>query len=923
MIPVDREKDLGDLTEELVECVRRGDSVDLEEYAAKHPHLAEDLFEIAPAVLAMEGLRRDLSPPDVDGHTLRGPALEQLGDYRIIREIGRGGMGIVYEAEQCSLGRPVALKVVPRVGASSSVQSVRFRREAETVSRLHHTNIVPVFDVGTDEGFDFFAMQLIHGAGLNDVIDELRAPGRAGSGDPTATSSDAGLSASEAVRAIRAGGVGQLRGRTPGASGVDYWRCVARIALQVAEALEYAHSQNICHRDIKPANLILDANGIIWVTDFGIAKIGNRETVTEAGSFIGTLQYAPPEQLSGQFDARSDVYSLGLTLYELATLEPAFDARDQVALIRQVGESSITAPRLVRPDIPRDLETIITRATARDAAQRYQSGAALAEDLDRFLHDRPLNARRITAIERLWRVCRRNQTLTVVSLVAVAAVLAALIGGWISTSRALDRERAQARRVAVAKREAESSLVEAVNEGRRAESNLDLSLLMANDVFSSIMGGDRSPHDLTMLPDAIGDGRMTEPPSEREVELLERILLFYHRFAADNASNEKLAVETARATRRVGDIQSRIGHLAEARAAYERAIKLFERLPPNPAAPHGYELATIHGCLGDDSALSGRRRGAESSYRSALSVLQSIEGDASRKRFHQAEIYGSLAVLLARPSAGFRPSRRGLAEAYGRQALEFALVLADPDVLDPDVQLLIGRSRRNLAGILTLRRKNDEASVETNEAIQVMRKLTSVYEGLPRFRYELAEACALKGAIATSLASPDTELACREAIEIGEDLVDAHSDSPRYRDSLARHLGTLAKLRSRSSAHVEASSLLRDAISHREALIQRFPAAPRHVWELVKLRRSLASELEILGQSDASRELLEICIDEVSEFVSLHPDSARMQHLLPSLRDASSGRDNRLRTPNDSSRRRARSSRKAAGRRRPFRRRLR
>ena len=217
---------------------------------------------------------------------------------------------------------------------------------------------------------------------------------------------------------------------------------MARIGVQVADALEYAHRQGTLHRDIKPANLLLDNRGTVWIADFGLAKLADLDDLTHSGDMVGTLRYMAPEQFEGKADARSDVYSLGLTLYELLTLRPAFDEKDRRRLIRQVTQEEPPRPRKLNPAIPRDLETIVVKAMACHPEHRYQTAGRLAADLRCFLEDRPIRARRATPLGRLWRWCRRNRAVaalagTALALLVAVAVVASV--GYLLTHRALTR----------------------------------------------------------------------------------------------------------------------------------------------------------------------------------------------------------------------------------------------------------------------------------------------------------------------------------------------------------------------------------------------------------------------------------------------------------------------------------------------------
>jgi serine/threonine protein kinase/WD40 repeat protein len=473
--PTDSRELVEKLAEEFVHRYRGGEHPSVSEYVRAHPEYAAEIRDLFPTLLVME----QLAPSDdsVAAVTGPGPAVlkpgrpERIGDYQLLREIGRGGMGVVYEAEQISLGRRVALKLFTVAAGKDDTGLERFRREARAAAQLHHTNIVPVFEVGQDGELCYYAMQLISGQGLDEVVKELRRVRERNGSGPTETAvSDAGPVAQSlllgrfevpdlappspepfprgengqppeptAERAKETTGTVTLPGDADlSASGTDarrYFQSVARIGVQAAEALAHAHQRGIIHRDVKPSNLLLDTAGVVWVTDFGLAKYspltpspagnGSGPDLTHTGDVLGTVRYMAPERFRGRCDARGDVYGLGLTLYELVTLRPAFEDPDRLRLMEQIGRREPPRPRALNRRVPPDLETVILRATAKEPERRYASAQELADDLRRFLADRPIQARRSRLPEHVWRWCRRNPL--VASLLTLVAVLLACV----------------------------------------------------------------------------------------------------------------------------------------------------------------------------------------------------------------------------------------------------------------------------------------------------------------------------------------------------------------------------------------------------------------------------------------------------------------------------------------------------------------
>lgn len=317
-----------------------GETVVTEDLLAQYPEFAEELRQFFSQ---NDHLYHLIDPVEAERPTEQDqPAIREFGDYQLLEQIAQGGMGIVYKARQKSLNRIIALKVIRSSGSASKADIKRFQTEAESAAKLKHPHIVTVYEVGEHEGQPYFTMPYVSGCNLASIV------------------ADHPLSPELAVK----------------------------YALAMAEAIEYAHREGILHRDLKPSNILIDGNDRVQVTDFGLAtQVGNDSELTRTGQIIGTPSYMSPEQASGQRELvspRSDIYSLGATLYELLTGRPPFRAATVVETIRQVIDVDPPSPRLLNPTLPRDLETICLKCLEKAPARRYQSANELADELGRF-----------------------------------------------------------------------------------------------------------------------------------------------------------------------------------------------------------------------------------------------------------------------------------------------------------------------------------------------------------------------------------------------------------------------------------------------------------------------------------------------------------------------------------------------------------
>jgi serine/threonine protein kinase len=525
----DREQQLSDILLQYVDAVEAGQAPDRRELLARHPEFADELREffagrdqlelLAAPLRAAAGLSAARRAPSTEAPKAEAKGnpeeLGQIGDFKLLREVGRGGMGVVYEAEQLSLNRRVALKVLPFAAALDPRQLQRFKHEAQAAAQLHHPNIVPVYGVGTERSVHYYAMQFIDGRSLADLIEDMRTAGKPA--EPGSATAPVAALSTQRDADTRA-----------------YMRRVAELGLKAAEALEHAHEIGVIHRDIKPANLMLDAGGRLWITDFGLALMGGDGKLTSTGELVGTLRYMSPEQAQarrGLVDHRTDLYSLGATLYELLTLRPAFDGEHRYELLHNIAFAEPAPPRRLAPAVPVELETIILKAMARTPAERYATAQELADDLRRFLEDRPILARRPTLADRLRKWSRRHRsvvvsaalllTMGVIGLVVTALLLA---HEQSETKAAYERERQKAR-------EAEESFLQALH---------------AVNFFTKV-----SEEDLANIPPLQGLRR----------RLLEEALSYYQGFLDQRRDDPRLRDELAASHARVNTLLGELSAL--------------------------------------------------------------------------------------------------------------------------------------------------------------------------------------------------------------------------------------------------------------------------------------------------------------------------------------------------------------------------
>jgi serine/threonine protein kinase len=617
-----------------------GRTVDPERLLADHPAIAGRLRAcLASLDLVRQGAGAFPALPGEAAH----PPVGTLGDFRILREVGRGGMGVVYEAEQISLGRRVALKVLPFAATLDPRHLQRFKNEAQAAASLHHTHIVPVHGVGCERGVHYYAMQFIDGQTLAELIAGFRkgaVPEGMGAAAPAAapTRPVAALSTERSAR-------------SPG-----YFRAVARLGVQAATALEHAHQLGVVHRDVKPANLLVDAAGHLWVTDFGLARCRTGAGPTATGDVVGTLRYMSPEQALAKrdlVDHRSDIYSLGVTLYEALTLEPAYPGTDREELLRQIAEGEPRPPRRLNPALPAELETVILKAMARDPDGRYASAQELADDLNRFLEHRPVQAMRPTLRERLAKWAWRHKPVVAAAVTALVLAVAGLSAATIVVWREQGRTKEALAEAELQGERARDREADARAEAARAEANFRKALDGVNRLLYELEN-----------PRWAGIPRL----AELRQEFNEQGLRFFQEFIDQNTTDAALRFQTVRAYERMANVFLGMHQFPPAEAAHHKAVALLEGLLAEHPADITYRnrLANRHYVMGLWQYSLGRRPQASVEFSQAADTYrQGLASDTD------GETRNSLAWLLCDcPQTDLRNPAQAVALA--REAIALA-----------------------------------------------------------------------------------------------------------------------------------------------------------------------------------------------------------------------------------------------------------
>ncbi|MCC6782760.1 MAG: serine/threonine protein kinase [Planctomycetes bacterium] len=814
----DRSEQLRRLLEACIERIALDGPGAEDAVLAQHPEDAR-LVRERLAKLRQAGLL------DTAGSTTDGIP-QRLGEFRLIRRLGAGGMGVVYLAEQESLRREVALKLVRPEQLLFPGARERFRREVETIARLSDPGIVPIYQVGEDQGVPFFAMAVVPGLTLAELLHELQEL------------PDTALEGRSAATAIAARRGENLPERLPELFLGSWSQFAARLVRAMADAVAHAHERGVVHRDLKPSNAMVTLDGRVVLLDFGLAAAQGTERITRSGAAIGTLHYMAPEQLAGAaVDERTDVHALGVTLHELLARRPAFDGETAESVRSAILAGAAPAIRTINRSVPRDLETICRRAMDLEPARRYPTADALAADLQRFLEHRPIEARRAGPWLRTRRWMRRHP--------AIAAALASVPLLALTAAVVVDRVRL----------EFSSELVTARRESARVESLAESTLRNALAAIDRLRAHGRAPvlartpglddlrrqqleeavallHSLREQHEDRRDIRRGYAAGLSELAQLCRVLGESGRAgslldAAERELSALLAIEPSdglvaelAAVQVVrGTVRRELGRLDEARAAWTAAIAALEPLAAAPGASPEL-LQTLSAALGNRGVAAHAERelaAAEADLRRALAIDERVLSvkEPDGLRLGQLRIRANLCTLL------LAQGRAADALVAANELIDAATRLHDADPGNPELRRELARARAAFAKVLGALGRNDEAEREIAASLALFARLSSEFADRVEYCWEhdMAEFAAARTALERGDEAA-AEAHLRRAVSLHESFLERAPARAETRRELATMLGMLADLRERAPDGIaEAEALLARALQLYEALL--------------------------------------------------------------------------------------------------------
>ena len=814
------------LLEKYLTGMEEGVPPTVEQLAADEPELRQPLQEYIAGLQDLHRIAVGFDPNVLGTDSELGDAEssqwnhgeQQLGDFRLREVIGRGGMGVVYRADQLSLGRTVAIKLLPVGSLLDQRQIARFRNEAQAAACLQHPNIVPVYAVGCQRGVHYYAMQFIDGCAMDEVIAE---------------------NASE--------------GLTPD------WRKMVELGIQASEALHWAHESSVIHRDIKPSNLLLDREGKLWVTDFGLARYQTDVSLTQSGDIVGTMRYMSPEQARGEsalVDGRTDVYSLGVTLFEMLSLHPAHDAEDAPSVLRLIDQDSVPLLRQHRGDIPRDLETVIAKAMSPSRDRRYETALEFADDLRSVLAGLPTVARPPTWLDRSAQWASKHQRSVATSVLLGIVALFGLGIGFMM--------------IAAEKQKSDTSAL-------RAQREKELSRAAVDHL------GSRMAELLADIPAAESVRR----------QLLDETLTYYQSFVAFADRDPQLREDMAITYGKIGMLQSELGELPEAISALQESERIYSQLAQQNAGDSQLvsDWSVSQNNLAETLQRSGDLQQSAKWFARAIKNQERLLGRAedtsdvlfvtaggvnrqefaSQCRLRLAASLNNLGLLLADSDAG-----KEAEAAYLR-----AISLLDSGVIDGEARSVqLARVHANLSGLLVdtdVSRAVDYARQALGPQVQSLQENPGSAE---RATSVIATLNTLGALLAKQGNRAEAVRTLRRAIEIGEHLQQRWPDQSKYRADLVISLNQMGLLQAADGNLDDARAAFQQASVHQRALASAFQDNPDVQSMMGGVLNNLGFVQQKLGDRRAAESSYREAVKHQQAATRLAPDVARYRDYL-------------------------------------------
>jgi serine/threonine-protein kinase len=851
---------------EYLEGNRSGKASAPQEFLRRYPHLAGELRSFFADLAHFDQLAGSLPPapygplrpaaavaPDAtlpgNGTLLSSRGLlksaQIFGDFEVLGELGRGGMGVVYKARQRSLNRMVALKMILTGEHSGPRERARFRAEAEAVARLQHPNIVQIYEVGELQDRPYFALEYVDGGSLSQRI----------GGKPQAT------------------------------------RQAAALTETLARAMHYAHQQGIVHRDLKPGNVLLTARGMPKITDFGLAKrLETTDGDTKTGAVLGTPGYIAPEQAAGRKDIGPavDIYALGAILYEQLTGRPPFRGETPLDTMLQVMSQEPTPPTQLCPRVPRDLETICQKCLQKDPAKRYPSANALADDLRRFLTGESIQARPVSTAERLWRWCKRRP-LVAGLLASLAVLLVCGVAGITWQWRRAEHQRAvavtNADETDKQRREAVELRRQAERQRAIAEENYQKARKVVDEFFTRV-----------------SEEKLLDVPGLQPLrkELLESALKYYREFLKEHGNDPALKADVAATQLRMAKLLREIGSRAEALKAAEQSLALREELAKaDPKdSKRQRELAETYTTLGKLQGEGGQVEAAKRSVQKAQQLLDPLV----KAKPTDLELQEQLSLIHDAMGVLHRNAGR---TADAIQSYSEARKVFERLVKERPTQMAyrnLAACDLNLAVLYKLQSRLDDSARCYKDAKEVLESLHQANPASPQITRDLAGVYNNLGGLLGQQGKPSEALAYfQQARAMTEQLVRDNPSVPQYQHDLAANHANIGRMQLSDPAEALAS------FQKAQAILDRVYAANPDLLQVQHDLATVNNYLgDLYLQTGKPAEGLRAYQDACTigeKYVRAHPDNltyrsdlGRLEHKLAIAYDKQGKRDEAVRT---------------------------